>query len=83
MVTPSLTDHGNERQRCVNDIRSCESDNHKEDMVAVTHSRNIGHLEGKQCQHRHRYYLFKMSVNELPTIFVLASWLSKQLCDDI
>jgi len=83
IVTRTLSNHGNEHQQCVNDFRSCESDNQLEAMVAVTHIWSIGLLHGQKCQRQYRYYLSKICVHGASTLFVLVPWISKQLCDDI
>jgi len=49
LMTRSLANTGNERQRCVNDVWSCVSENQTEDMVAGTHPQCIGRLQGQKC----------------------------------
>jgi len=49
ILTCSLTNPGNEHQRCVNNVSSYESDNQTEDMVAVTHNPSIGRIKGRKC----------------------------------
>jgi len=83
IVTAWLTNHGNDRQRCVDDFWSCECDNPTEDMVAVTPDQSIGRVQGLKCWGRHHYHIFKMSVDGSSMIPVLASWIIKQQCDNI
>jgi len=52
-------------------------------MVAGTDNQSIGRLQGQKYHRQHLYYLLKMSINGASTILVFASWIIKQLCDNI
>jgi hypothetical protein len=48
--------------------------------ATLPHNRAIGHLSRQKLWQQHRYYILKMSVNEVSMTFGLVCWIIFGLC---
>jgi hypothetical protein len=79
-MTQSLSHPNNEHQRSVNEFGPCVMKYPVGCAVTVRHNQTIGRHCIEQSWWQHFYYVLKMSINRVSTMFGLAYWKLLGLC---